>query len=275
MIAGVQRAVWLVCFSSCVGTAVDLELVSSPAVVLQRLDVRVSPGAGAPLLLDTSFSPDGGLQLPTRLRLLVDDPAIDISAVGFDFEGHARGGSGSAGPLKNGSQTSVRIDLSQTSWCPSAPPEAGTGVIYDEALAAGWQAFGYEGDLTETSGDACTGSHALRYTLTHQFDGLGFKTPTALAVREVSMRVRVDAAQTCRVTVRETDSPTAPSRTLPTPDRCSDADPSQCEIPLVAGWQRVRVSVPSTVTGVLNVQLQLLSTALVQVDVDDVRLVPR
>jgi hypothetical protein len=255
---------------------VDVEFFSTPPISVTRLEVQLKRADGG--VEERAFQNDAGIQLPATMQVLIDDARLDLTAAGFDADGQAHiGAAGTA--VTPGPRNSLRVELTNAGWCPSPAPNADTVVAFGEVLATNWEQHGYAGDLS-ASPSACTGSQARRYVLTGangdgQYDGFLFIAPTGIATRSISMRLRVDMAQTIRIFAKADDVQNSPTWTLPNPTACSDQNPWACTVDLVPGWQRVSVTVPGNLPPLRNFQIQFLAMGRATVDIDDLRLEPR
>jgi hypothetical protein len=259
--------------SACVGSAVDLKFFSDPPATLTHLELDVSSDGGS--LLHTSFLTDGGtLTLPQSVRLLVDVPELDVHATAFDTDGGTRQASGQLFGLAGGT-TPLELDLSAVSWCPAPPASADETVIYDEMKSTVFLPFPYvtNAPLPEStdSSEACTGSHALHYTITAAIDGVGFHWSPARTVRHVSLRLSASDTTPWAITLGQADAGIV---FLPTPGPCAN-DQTLCAVQLTPQWQWFAFDVPPEVPPVVQLAVanEFGGSHSVTINVDDVRVV--
>jgi hypothetical protein len=192
-----------------------------------------------------AYVSDAGVTLPTGLRLLVDGPSVTVTGTAFDPEGKTRQQRKTVTGLRAGGLSQLTLDLSEALWCPAAPPAADESVVFDDAFAPGWSAWGLlQGDAGTPS---CTGAAALRFkVLLGTSESVGFQVlPTQRVFpRRVSFRLYSTVAQRAQLYGKTTTGENGPDYVLPTPTICSNDGPGSCDITVFTGWQRVSVEVP-------------------------------
>jgi hypothetical protein len=143
--------------------------------------------------------------------------------------------------------------------CPAPAVESGVVQIYGDAVASGWDDYGFQSSFVEEGDLVCSGTKALRYH-SGQYDGVAFSTDTQpVAARKLSVRVHVDVAS------RWTIAAVAPG----------EADPHQFLGPVMswpAGWTALELDIPTTTPETRWVLFEKQDPGSAELVVDDLRL---
>lgn len=248
-----------------------------PPASLSRLLLEVRDGDDVPAQQAYAF--DGGLALPQTVRLLVDGPTLQVTATAFEPDGEQRQQTQRLAGLSAGSSAKLTLDLSATRACPAPPPQAGETVIYDDSFAPGWSPFGFTvgGFTSQAGGERCSGSSALRYQVTRLYDGVGFDVAPPTGLRSVSFRLWLPRQNTAQLSVAQLPNANGTTFVVPRPEQCTFNAPGLCDLPLVAGWQRVFVEVPASLVGLQSILFQLRDPFIdpFELFIDDVRVALR
>jgi hypothetical protein len=185
------------------------------------------------------------------------------------------GGTPDSGPVDTGSP-----DAALGGTCPASPPTATQFVVYDDALAAGWASYGFNGPTNPQSLLVCSGTKAVRY-VAKQYDGLNFEIASASAVsaNHFSAKINVDHDSDWAVMALPSLSADAHCYRLPLAN-CGGSDPAcgqnQTLAPCIqhwkAGWQAVELDIPTSTTAVAAILFEQFSASTTQIVIDDVRL---
>jgi hypothetical protein len=256
------------------GAAVDVELFADPPASLSLLTVKASSRGTA--LETLTFPADGGtVELPTSLRLLVDATSLDVEATGFDLQERTRHQTGGIATLATGATEHLRLDLSQTGYCPAPPPASGEVVAYDDEARGGYIPFGYAmaqfGD-TQDPRDACSGSVAIEYSVRRQYDGFGVIWPAPLKARRVSLRAWLSEPSQFHFAVEANNT----TYWLPDPPACAN-NFALCSMSIEPRWQLISFDIPANLPALDNLALQIDAYPghPMVLRVDDVRILPQ
>jgi hypothetical protein len=254
-----------------------VELVATPAFPVARIELEVRDGDDPPA--PPFVVSGGGDALPQSLRLLVDGPRLALRATAYEPNGEVHQRTQSLEGLRAGASGTLTVDLSQLRACPPPPKQLGETVVYGDAFAPGWEPFGFGFTPVDNVSDAerCSGTSALRYRVTRLYDGLGFNVAPAMGIRSISFRVFLPKLNSAQVSVGNERDGKGINSVLPTPEECTFNGPGPCDIPLVAGWQRVFVEVPAGL-GVLQSMIIQLRDPFIdpfELFIDDVRIALR
>jgi hypothetical protein len=168
--------------------------------------------------------------------------------------------------------------------CPAPAPDPKEFVLSGDSTAAGWGDYGFSGPTTHEATRVCSGTEAVAYTTSHQYDGFSFTAKgaaSAVAASHFSARIYVSKDSDWTVAA-EPLSGDAHCYRLPLAN-CGEGDSAcgsgQKLAPCIqhwkAGWQDVELAIPASTVNVGAILFEQFTVGSIEVAIDDVRLTPR
>ena len=163
--------------------------------------------------------------------------------------------------------------------CPAPSPDPKQFVVFGDATAAGWSDYGFSGPTTQGAAKVCSGTEAVSYTTSHQYDGFSFTAKTAVPADHFSARIYVSTDSDWTVAAEPLPSSDPHCYRLPLAT-CGEGDPAcgsgQALAPCMqhwkAGWQDVELAIPGSTVTVGAILFEQFSVGSIHVVIDDVRL---
>ena len=164
--------------------------------------------------------------------------------------------------------------------CPAPLPDAKQFVIFGDSTAAGWSDYGFSGPTTHETTRVCSGTQAVGYTTSHQYDGFSF-TAKASGVPAYHFSARIYVSTDSDWTVAAEPLPSSDPHCYRLPlANCGEGDPAcgsgQTLAPCIqhwkAGWQAVELAIPASTATVGAILFEQFSVGPIQIAIDDVRL---